>query len=147
MGPSVGPALFCVLVRLFGLAVCGERGLRPSMHTHAGVSQVETLVSVIVLAVGLSGAATMLAGAVRSERMAAHQVRALRHASLHLERLESLECDSPDSVWVDSLAHGSLQQWSLTNRDSVWTIRGVIDLQVMGTHQRTPFEVQRRCAD
>lgn len=102
--------------------------------------------AILLLAIGLSGAAATILSALRLEMAARRRADAVRHAARHLDWFEGAACPLTDTTWTDTVAGAARQSWALASHDSIRTLTGLIDL---GPSQGRPLrlELVRRCVE
>lgn len=115
------------------------------MRPRPGLSLVECLVSLVLLAIGISGASLTLLSAMRIGRAARYRQGVVRAAQNELLRFTSAPCPTRDSAWTRPSDEGFLGRWEIVVVDSVVALRGMVRDPLAPSMPAFPLEVQRRC--
>ena len=115
------------------------------MRSRVGLSLIECLVALIVLALGVTGAWLTMAMAVRLQHTARHRQGVVRAAQAELLRFTAIPCPHHDSAWTRVTDDGFHGRWAIVAEDSTVSIRGTVFDPASPARPVLPVEVQRRC--
>lgn len=119
--------------------------MRPSS---AGVSLVESVVAILLLGIGFTGATATLLTALRVERFAQRYAEGVRLAQQEIGRFEGTSCARlRDSAWQVIGATGGEHRWVMLARDSVVSLTGDLSIGREARVPRLTVALQRRCIE
>lgn len=127
-----------------------RRGVRSSgmRRSSTGFSLVESLVAILVLGIGFSGATATLLTALRVERFAQRYTEGVRLAQQEIARFEGTACPLlRDSAWQVVGAAGGDHRWAMQVRDSIVSLTGSLAIGMEATVPRLVVALHRRCVE
>lgn len=116
------------------------------MRSRPGISLIECLVSLVVLAIGVAGASLTTQTAIRLTRVARYRQGVVRAAQTELLRFLSAPCPRRDSSWTRPSDEGFVGRWVIMLTDSTVALQGTVRDSLSPAMPAFPIEAQRRCA-